>query len=166
MVSKQLDWNTGGLSVATSLEISMWVGTSLCECVLVSQQPNCLLQPFSSSLTLCPCRRVMYLIFIKPTFVFFTAIFSGSSSAAISNSKISLAFCRVSTPLADHALVIVFLHCSSAIIMYCELNLIHASVNQIPVNNVITSCGLTQNLSPKYMKTCDVITRSFPLLSD
>ena len=98
LVSKQLDWNTGGLSVATSLEISMWVGTSLCECVLVSQQPDCLLQPFSSSLTLCPRRRVMYLIFIKPTFVFFTAIFSGSSSAASSHSKISLAFCRVSTP--------------------------------------------------------------------
>ena len=98
LVSKQLDWNTGGLSVATSLEISMWVGASLCECVLVSQQPDCLLQPFSSSLTLCPRRRVMYLIFIKPTFVFFTAIFSGSYSAASSNSKISLAFCRVSTP--------------------------------------------------------------------
>ena len=37
---------------------------------------------------------------------------------------------RVSTPFADNAVMIVFLHCSSVIIMHCELNLTLASGEQ------------------------------------
>ena len=37
---------------------------------------------------------------------------------------------QVSTPFADNALIIVLLHCSSAIFIRCELNLIGASCKQ------------------------------------